>query len=41
MILAAFPVFFRRHAGVMLEIFPEERLVGKIQPIGNFLNIHA
>ena len=41
MILAAFPVFFRRHTGVMLEIFPEERLVGKIQPIGNFLNIHA
>ena len=26
MILAAFPVFFWRHTGVMLEIFPEERL---------------
>ena len=37
MILAAFPVFFRRHTGVMLEVFPEERLVCKIQPVGNLL----
>ena len=41
MILAAFPVFFRRHTSVMLEILSKERLVGKIQPIGNLLYIHT
>ena len=41
MILAAFPVFFWRHTGVMLEIFPKERLVCKIQPVGNLLYVHT
>ena len=41
MILATFPVFFWRHTGVMLEIFPKERLVCKIQPVGNLLYIHT
>ena len=41
MILTTFPVFFRRHAGIMLEILSKERLVGEIQPVSNFLNIHT
>ena len=41
MILAAFSVFFWRHTGVMLEIFPKERLVCKIQPVGNLLYVHT
>jgi len=33
-----FPVFLGRKAGVMLEVFAEERLIGKVQLVGYLLN---
>lgn len=31
-------IFFRRHAYMMLEVFAEEGLIGKVQFVGNLLN---
>ena len=39
--LPADPVGRRRHARMALEVFAEERLVGKIQVIGDLLNAHG
>lgn len=36
--LSVVPVFQRTHSHVSLEIFSEERYVGKVQGVGNVLN---